>query len=93
MHTAKEMLLLLVEVEGAARDTVGKLRISILGNYGLKINNCGRGQTLMTGKGGKQVQRRQSHISSLNDPALFVPSTAHNFNLLLCKAVSLVLHG
>lgn len=35
----------------------------------------------------------ESQISSLNDQALFVPSTVHNSNLLLCKAASLVLHG
>lgn len=34
----------------------------------------------------------QSQISSLNDQALFVLCMAHNFNLLLCKAASLVLH-
>lgn len=32
----------------------------------------------------------QSQILSLNDQALFVPYTAHNFNLLLCKVASLV---
>lgn len=53
MHTVKEIMLLLVDAEGAARDTAGKLWISILGKCGLKINICGRGQTLMTGERGK----------------------------------------
>lgn len=42
----------------------------------------------MKGKG----KDAQSQILSLNDQALFVPYTAHNFNLLLCKAASLALH-
>lgn len=42
----------------------------------------------MKGKG-KDVRFQ---ISSLNDPALFVPCKAHNFKLLLCKAARLVLH-
>lgn len=42
----------------------------------------------MKGKG----KDAQSQILSLNDQALFVPYTAHNFHLLLCKAASLALH-
>lgn len=45
MHMVEEVSLLLVDVEGAAREATGKLLISVLGKCGLKINNCSRGWT------------------------------------------------
>lgn len=89
----KEILLLLVNAEGAAREAVGELLVSILGKHGLKINSHTRGQTCDRRANGKGNRKGvQSQISSLNDQALFVPCMAHNFNLLLCKAACLILH-
>lgn len=58
MYTVKEILLLLVDAQGAAREAAGKLLISILGKHGLKINSRDRGQTRDDGANvkGKQAQ-------------------------------------
>lgn len=54
----REVSLLLVDVEGAAREAAGKLLISVLGKCRLKINNCRWGQTHdWWSKCERQVQR------------------------------------
>lgn len=70
MHMVKEVLLLLVDVEVAAREDAGKLLISVLGKCGLKINSCSRGQTHDDGASVKgKCKDIQSQILSLNDQA------------------------
>lgn len=94
MHTVKEILLLLVDAEGAARKAAGKLLISILGKCGLKINSRSRGQTYDDGTNVKgECEAGQPQTLSLNNQARFVPCRVHNLNLLLCKAANLALHG
>lgn len=77
---------------GAAREAAGKLSLSALGKYGLKMNSCSGRQTRDEGANVKgKCKDVESHISSLNDQALFVPYKVHNFNLFSCEAASFVL--
>lgn len=87
MRKVREILLLLVDAQGTAREAAGKLLMSILGKNGIKINSRSGGQTCNDRANVKgKCKGVQSQISRLNDQALFVPCAAHNFNLFIMQS-------